>query len=97
MKSASNFNRHFEWVILLGALVTVALMNPYVDQGSSLCLFEWLGISFCPGEGLAHSIAFTARGDFYNAINANLLGPISIIIIVGRILTLLRANFKPNH
>lgn len=94
MKSELWFNRHFEWCILLIALITVALMNPYIDQGSSLCIFDWMGISFCPGDGLAHSIAFTARGDFHNALKANLLGPFTILIVGIRIITLLRANLN---
>lgn len=86
MKILKQFYKyHFEWVALLAGLLVLGLMNPYVDNGSSLCLFEAINLKFCPGEGLGHSIAFTFRGDFLNAFKAHPAGPPAILILSGRI------------
>jgi len=76
-----------EWIFWLGALVMMAMMDPTV-QGTSLCLFEAVGFPFCPGHGLAHSIAFTFRGQWMQALHAHPLGPVAILILVGRIFRL---------
>jgi len=90
------FARHFEWAAMATALVLMALMNPYIDNGSSWCFFEMIGIPFCPGEGLGHSIAFTFRGDWSNALQANVAGPFAIIILVSRIGLLIKKNIISN-
>lgn len=93
LKVKRAFNRHFEWVAFTGALAAMALLNPYADSGSSLCFFEWMGISFCPGEGLGHSIAYFTRGEVYNALQANIMGPAAFIILSGRIVFLIGRIF----
>ncbi|HCI72364.1 MAG TPA: DUF2752 domain-containing protein, partial [Balneola sp.] len=47
---------HIEWVAFMIGLILMATMDP-MTKGTSFCFFELLGISFCPGEGLGHSIA----------------------------------------
>lgn len=84
------FHHHFEWVALSAGILMMGLMNPYVNNGSSWCLIERLGAPFCPGDGLGHSIAFIFRGDFYHAIQANILGPIALVILSGRIIYLIK-------
>ncbi len=86
-------NRHFEWLALSLGLVLMAVMNPYTESGFTLCLFENIGITFCPGEGLGHSIAFLVRGEYTSAIEANFMGPAAALIIVARILYLLHNLF----
>ena len=87
------FNRHFEWVALSLGLGLMAVMNPYTTSGFTLCLFENVGITFCPGEGLGHSIAFLVRGEYTSAIEANFMGPAAMVIIFARILYLLHDLF----
>lgn len=79
---------------LLSGLVVIGLMNPYTDSGSTWCLLELAGATFCPGEGLGHSIAYSFRGDISSALEAHLMGPAAIIIITGRILFLLKKYFE---
>lgn len=88
------FQHHFEWLALAAGLLAMALMNPYESQGASWCLLEWAGLNYCPGEGLGHSIAYSVRGDFSNAMNAHIMGPAAIIILAGRIAYLLKQNFS---
>lgn len=87
------FNRHFEWIALLLGLTAMAVMNPYIDNGTSWCLFESLGITFCPGDGLGHSVAYLFRGDYILAVEANFMGPGAVAVIVSRVLYLLHCNF----
>jgi hypothetical protein len=91
------FNRHFEWIALSIGLVLMAIMNPYTDYASTWCLFENVGINFCPGEGLGHSIAFFVRGEYASAMEANFMGPAALFIIISRILYRLKEiYFKGN-
>lgn len=62
-------------------------MNP-ATKGHSLCLFDALGFKYCPGQGLGHSIAYLFRGEFRMAIQANFMGPIAVVILGARIITL---------
>ncbi|MDZ7680256.1 MAG: DUF2752 domain-containing protein [Fodinibius sp.] len=71
-------------------------MDPATVSGPSLCLFDQLGFSYCPGEGLGHAIAYTFRGQFFNALQANMLGPLAIAILGGRIIRLIRKNHHKN-
>lgn len=79
-------NRHFEWVALSLGLLLMAMMNPYTESGFTLCLFENIGITFCPGDGLGHSIAFLVRGEYASAMEANFMGPAAVLVIISRIL-----------
>ncbi len=79
------FTNYFEITAFSTGLVLLAFMDPSSASGPSLCLFEQIGISFCPGEGLGHAIAYTFEGDIFNAMRANILGPFTIIILGSRI------------
>ncbi|HLR76882.1 MAG TPA: DUF2752 domain-containing protein [Balneolaceae bacterium] len=87
------FRLHFEWIAFSVGILAMALMNPYTDSGATWCLFERMGVPFCPGHGLGHSIAFIFRGDFANALNANILGPFALVVLLGRITYLLKQRF----
>lgn len=80
-------NRHSEWMVFLTGLILMATMNPYVE-GTSLCLFEALGFTFCPGDGLGHSIAFLFRGEFSSSLEANLMGPAVVVGLGARIISI---------
>lgn len=79
--------KHIEWFAFLSGLILLGTMSPYI-QSTSFCFFDFIGISFCPGEGLGHSIAFTFRGEFKQAFSAHFMGPIAVLILSGRILFL---------
>lgn len=88
------FKNYFEAAVFSVGLLLLAFMEPGAVIGPNLCLFEQLGFSFCPGNGLGHSIAYTFRGEVYNALQANALGPLAIIILGARIGYLLRTKSK---
>ena len=77
--------KHLEWFVFSAGLILLAVMSPE-NAGTSLCFFETIGISFCPGEGLGHSISYTFRGNFSSAFQAHLAGPAAVIILTGRII-----------
>lgn len=78
------FQKHSEWLVFSIGLLLLALMSPS-DAGSSLCLFDWIGFDFCPGEGLGHSISYTFRGNFEAALEAHFAGPAAVLILTLRI------------
>ncbi|MFV1885542.1 MAG: DUF2752 domain-containing protein [Balneola sp.] len=86
-------NRHSEWMVFLLGLILMASMNPYTN-GASLCLLDVLGFAYCPGEGLGHSIAFLFRGEIKLALDANLMGPLVVVGLSVRILTIWKDLLK---
>ncbi len=79
-----HINRHSEWIVFLVGLILMATMNPY-STGNSWCLIDFLGFTYCPGEGLGHSIAFLFRGELVNSLEANLMGPLVVLGLSTRI------------
>lgn len=93
LKRKRFFYLHFEWMAFSAGILAMALMNPYIENGATFCLFERIGIPFCPGHGLGHSIAFIFRGDVNSALHANIMGPFALIVLLGRIFYLLKRNY----
>lgn len=77
-------HKHLEWMVFSAGLLALALMDPQ-NAGVSFCLFDLVGINFCPGEGLGHSIAYTFKGELNSAMNAHFAGPLAILILGARI------------
>lgn len=90
------FNKYFEIAAFSIGLVLLALMDPEIATGPGFCLLERLGVTFCPGDGLGHSVAYIFRGEFHNAMEANAFGPLAITVLSGRILHLLYKNHHIN-
>lgn len=88
------FKSYFEIAAFSMGLLLLALMDPEAANGPGFCIFEQLGVSFCPGDGLGHSIAYSFRGDIGKALQSHILGPASIIIIAGRIGYLVQQRLK---
>lgn len=86
------FTNYFEITVFSVGLLLMVFMDPTTGYRSSWCLYEIVGVNFCPGEGLGHSIAYIFRGQFYNAMQANVLGPFAIIVLFSRVGFLLRKN-----
>ncbi|NGP87893.1 DUF2752 domain-containing protein [Fodinibius halophilus] len=91
------FKNYFEIAAFTAGLLLLAFMDPEIANGPGLCVFEQLGISFCPGDGLGHSIAYTFDGNIDNAMQSNILGPFAIIILIGRIGYLIYTKVTPNE
>lgn len=75
------FRKYFEVIIWGGALVLLYFMNPS-ENGTSLCILKNLGMKWCPGCGLGHSIHHALHLDFKESIEDHILGiPATLILI----------------
>ena len=75
------------WLIGLAGL---ALAHPDAGDSPSMCLFRRLGFRRCPGCGLGHSISYLFRGRLRDSLRAHPLGPLAVLIIGRRIVSLAR-------
>lgn len=87
-------HKHLEWFTFGAGLLFLGLMNPETT-GVSLCLFDFVGIDVCPGEGLGHSIAYTLRGDITAALQSHLAGPLAVVVLGLRILFIWKEIITP--
>jgi len=84
---------NLEAFVWLAGLSLLAMMNPDGTQHYSLCVFKNLGLNFCPGCGLGHSISYFLHGDLLRSWQAHPLGAIATIILLSRAFSLLRMSF----
>lgn len=82
---------HFEWITLLAGLILMASINPSSDS-ASLCLFNYISVPFCPGEGFGRSVALFFRGDFMGSLQMHPLGMAGVSIIFHRIYSIFTRN-----
>jgi hypothetical protein len=87
------FFSYFELSIWIGGLAWLALMNPDAETHFSLCIFKWIGLTFCPGCGLGHAISWLFHGDIRQSLRAHPLGTFAVAILVYRIFTLIKYHF----
>lgn len=73
----------------------MALLDPTSDA-QTWCLLERTGFSYCPGEGLGRSIALAFRGDIWASFAMHPAGVAAILILSGRIISILQQNYTSN-
>jgi hypothetical protein len=49
-----------------------------------------MGISWCPGCGIGHSIAYLLHGDVIKSFHTHFLGTFALLVIVYRIVQLIK-------
>ncbi|MBK9329375.1 MAG: DUF2752 domain-containing protein [Sphingobacteriales bacterium] len=81
----------FELFFWITALIYLARIHP-ADAHFSLCVFQYLGISWCPGCGIGHSISYLLHGAIIKSVETHWLGTFALLLIVYRILQLLLFN-----
>ena len=86
------YTKYFELIFWIFALVLLAAMKPTTDPHYSFCIFKMLGLSFCPGCGLGHSISYLFHGDIRESFSAHPLGIFAVIVLIGRIYNLFRLH-----
>ncbi len=77
------------WIVGLAAM---AMMNPDGSHLISLCPLDALGLSFCPGCGLGHAIAYLARGELAASVRAHPLGLPAVVILSVHVVRLLHST-----
>jgi hypothetical protein len=83
------FRQYFEAILWATGLLLLAFMDPGSGSESSLCLFHQLGLSFCPGCGLGHSISWFFHGNISASLQAHPFGIVAVIILLHRIYTII--------
>ena len=84
--------QNLELIMWTFALTYLLFINPYELNHFSFCVFNMIGIDFCPGCGIGRSISMIYKGDFLGSINMHPLGIFALTIIFHRIVTLLQRN-----
>lgn len=87
------FATTFELLVWVGGLLTLALMNPASNGHFSICLFNRLGFTSCPGCGIGHAISWLFHGNITASWQAHPLGLLALPVLLHRIVTLLRKQF----
>ncbi|MEN9448622.1 MAG: hypothetical protein RJA25_1912 [Bacteroidota bacterium] len=82
----------FFWII---SLIYLGCINPS-ESHFSFCVFKYLGINWCLGCGIGHSISYLLHGELFQSIHSHILGIFALAIIVYRIIQLLFFQFKIN-
>lgn len=82
-----------ELLFWTGALCYLACIDPSAEH-MSLCVFRWLGISWCPGCGVGHSISYALHGNWAAAWKAHFFGIPALIILMYRIAELIYHSIK---
>ena len=84
------FLRYFELVFWIAALIALAISNPSSATHFTLCPLKLMGISWCPGCGLGHAIAYLLHGDIRNSFHSHWLGIPALLMIIYRIVDLIK-------
>lgn len=92
----NHFRKYFELTAWIVALVSLAFMTPTTDVHYSLCVFKFIGITYCPGCGLGHAISYFFHGNVKESFNAHPLGIFAIIVILARIYKLSCLHIFPH-
>lgn len=86
--------RHFELAFWLLALVMLYRM-PVAETHMSLCPLNALGLQWCPGCGLGHSLHYALHGQWQAAWQEHYLGFFALAVILYRIFQLVSYQLKP--
>lgn len=79
-----------EVFIWLFALILLTFLPVNTSSHFTICPVANLGIDWCPGCGLGRSISLFFRGDLVNSFNAHPLGIPAVIILSGRVISLIK-------
>ncbi|MEO6188003.1 MAG: DUF2752 domain-containing protein [Ginsengibacter sp.] len=79
------FRQFFELTFWVVTLFLLAVMDLGTDPHYSFCALKFLGIPYCPGCGLGHSISYLFHGQFRQSLAAHPLGFFAVVVILHRI------------
>ncbi|RZA03736.1 MAG: DUF2752 domain-containing protein [Sphingobacteriaceae bacterium] len=84
--------KNLELLFWIAAIIALAVADPTVPSHYTLCPFKLMGITWCPGCGLGHSIAFLLHGDVKNSFDTHWIGIPALAVIVYRVVVLAKHN-----
>ncbi|SFD32933.1 Protein of unknown function [Chitinophaga sp. CF118] len=79
---------HIELFIWPTALVLLYFMDPHASNDKSFCLLKQIGIPWCPGCGMGHSINYLLHGQWMASLKSHPLGGFAVIILLYRTIQL---------
>ncbi|ACU58148.1 hypothetical protein Cpin_0650 [Chitinophaga pinensis DSM 2588] len=85
---------NFELFVWPTALILLYIMDPHNNNGPGFCVFKRIGVPWCPGCGLGHSISFLLHGEWKAAFQSHFLGPFALLILVYRTIQLGRLQWQ---
>lgn len=89
--------KYSEAILWSSTLVVLFFMNP-ADNGTSLCMLKNLGVTWCPGCGIGHSIHHALHLNFTASLEHHVLGiPATIILIYQTIKSIYLTNKTFNY
>jgi hypothetical protein len=83
-----------ELIIWPTALTLLFFMDPHAVNGQTLCLVKKIGLTWCPGCGLGHSISFFLHGEWRASLKSHPLGPFAIVVLAYRTFELARLQWQ---
>ena len=86
--------------IWTAGLLAVAIADPTAPPLFDACLFEAVGLSFCPGRGLGHAVGFLARGEFLLSFQSHPMAVPVVGVLIHRIQQLVSTetlSFQPSR
>ncbi|PWK67656.1 uncharacterized protein DUF2752 [Mucilaginibacter oryzae] len=78
-------------------MLSMAFAAPADESHFTLCPLKLMGIGWCPGCGLGHSIIYLLHGDVAASFNAHWLGIPAAIVIINRIWVLTRSRMQEHR
>jgi len=87
------FSKYFELVFWIAAIIALAVTDPLSTSHYTLCPLKLADITWCPGCGMGHAIAWLLHGNIKNSWHAHWLGIPALLIISYRICVLGKAAF----
>jgi len=88
------FKLPLEATIWITGLIALAIYYPADTSHASLCVFNNLGFTFCPGCGLGRSISYLMHGEFINSLVTHPFGILAVVILLSRSLKLFFDYYK---
>jgi len=88
-----HISRNLELIFWVAALLCLALTNPSSQSHFTLCPLKLMGLTWCPGCGLGHSMSYLFHGQVSASFHAHWLGIPAVGIILYRITQLFSKAF----
>ena len=89
--------KNLELLFWISALIALGFSDP-TQTHFILCPFRLAGITWCPGCGIGHAIAYLLQGNIQASFHAHWLGIPALGVLLFRIYTLLVSrNYRFGH
>ncbi|WP_218625333.1 DUF2752 domain-containing protein [Mucilaginibacter sp. dw_454] len=88
---------NFELLFWIAAIVALAATNPSAASQYTLCPLKLMGVTWCPGCGIGHSISWLLHGNLIKSWHAHWFGVPALLIISYRIFVLGRRALRPEN